>query len=81
MLRCIPAAPYFHSTVKAILCQSVKPGLRQKIYQKFSSGTLFIPLKRIIVPYSIIYVQAAWADKKYFHWHFLLFVVLHPMLE
>lgn len=65
MLRYISAAPYFHSTVKAILCQSViKPGLRQKIYKEFSSGILFIPLKRIIVPYSIIYVQAAWADKK-----------------
>lgn len=59
MLRYMPAAPYFHSTVKV-----VKPGTRQKTHQKFSSGILFIPLKRIIVPYSIVCVHAAWTDKK-----------------
>lgn len=65
MLRYIPAVPYFHSTVEGILIKSViKPGVRQKIYRRFSSGILFIPLKRINVPYSIIYVHAAWTDKK-----------------
>lgn len=65
MLRYIPAAPYFHSTLQGILSKSVvKPGVRQKIYQKFSSELLVILLKIIIVPYSIMYVHAAWTDKK-----------------
>lgn len=42
---------YFHSTVKGILCKSViKTVVRQKIYQKYSSGILFIPLKKLLCP-------------------------------
>lgn len=58
MLRYIPAAPYVHSTVQGILSKSVvQSGARQKIYQKFSSELLLIPLKIIIVPYNSMHIH------------------------